>query len=284
MKLVATLATLIALSGICLLFIVIGGFGLQTLASNPSLTLHFSWNPKANEFGVLTMLVNSLTLSFSTLFVAFPLALGIACFLILPAKSKMSKIFQGYLSFLVRFMGSIPTVLYAFGALFLLVPFLRESFGGSGRNLLACICVLSSVILPTMVLLLESGLKKPFLSQHFNGLALGMRDFEILIFVVIPKAKSVLLGAFLLGFGRAFGDTMIALMLSSNATILATSLFDPLRVLSAHIALITANESIGNAYNALFVSGFLLIVINALLALVARGILHRNSHNSVKKC
>ncbi|TLD83516.1 ABC transporter permease subunit [Helicobacter sp. MIT 11-5569] len=277
MKLVATLATLIALSGICLLFIVIGGFGLQTLASNPSLTLHFSWNPKANEFGVLTMLVNSLTLSFSTLFVAFPLALGIACFLILPTKSKISKILQGYLSFLVRFMGSIPTVLYAFGALFLLIPLLRESFGGSGRNLLACICVLSLVILPTMILLLESGLKKPFLSQHLNGLALGMHDFETLLFVVIPKAKSVILGAFLLGLGRALGDTMIALMLSSNATILATSLFDPLRVLSAHIALITANESIGDAYNALFVSGFLLIVVNAILVLLARGILHKDS-------
>ncbi|WP_194145446.1 ABC transporter permease subunit [Helicobacter sp. MIT 05-5294] len=276
---VATLATIIALSGICLLFIVIGGFGLQTLASNPSLTLHFGWNPKANEFGVLTMLANSLTLSFSTLLVAFPLALGVASFLILPPKSKINKILQGYLSFLVRLMGSIPTVLYAFGALFLLVPLLREAFGGSGRNLLACICVLSFVILPTMILLLESGLKKPFMHQYFNGLALGMHSFETLIFVVIPKAKSVLIGAFLLGFGRAFGDTMIALMLSSNALIFATSLFEPLRVLSAHIALITANESIGNAYNALFISGFLLILINAFLALIARGILHRNSQN-----
>ena len=79
------------------------------------------------------------------------------------------------------------------------------------------------------------------------------------------------------GFGRAFGDTMIALMLSSNALNFATSLFDPLRVLSAHIALITANESIGEAYNALFVSGFLLIVSNALLALFARGILHKSN-------
>lgn len=277
MKLVATFATLIALSGICLLFIVIGGFGLQTLASNPGLTLHFSWNPKANEFGVLTMLVNSLILSFSTLLVAFPLALGITCWLILPTKSKVGKVLQGYLSFLVRLMGSIPTVLYAFGALFLLVPILRESFGGSGRNLLACICVLSFVVLPTMVLLLESGLKKPFIHQHFNALALGMRSFETLFFIVIPKAKDVLLGAFLLGFGRAFGDTMIALMLSSNALAFATSLLNPLRVLSAHIALITANEAIGDAYNALFVSGFLLIVVNALLALLARGILHKNS-------
>ncbi|MDE6979734.1 MAG: ABC transporter permease subunit, partial [Helicobacter sp.] len=225
----------------------------------------------------LTMLVNSLILSLSTLLVAFPLALGITCWLILPTKTKIGKIFQAYLSFLVRFMGSIPTVLYAFGALFLLVPFLREAFGGSGRNLLACICVLSFVVLPTMVLLLESGLKKPLSTQRFMALALGMREFETMLFVIIPQGKSVLLGAFLLGFGRAFGDTMIALMLSSNALMLATSPLDPLRVLSAHIALITANESIGEAYNALFVSGFLLIVVNALLAFFARGILHRDS-------
>lgn len=277
MKLAATLATITAVSGICLLFVVIGGFGLQTLASNPSLTLHFSWNPKAQEFGILTMLVNSLILSFSTLLVAFPCSLGMACWLILPMKSKKGRILQNYLSFLVRFMGSIPTVLYAFGALFLLVPLLREAFGGSGRNLLACILVLNLVILPTMVLLLESGLKKPFVNHHLPALALGMRDFETLLFIVIPKAKSVALGAFLLGFGRAFGDTMIALMLSSNALLLATSPLDPLRALSAHIALITANESIGEAYNALFVSGFLLIVVNALLALFARGILHKDS-------
>ena len=277
MKFVATFATIVAVSGICLLFIVIGGFGLQTLASNPSLTLHFNWNPKAHAFGVLTMLVNSLILSFGTLLVAFPLALGIACWLIMPTQSKMGKIFQAHLGFLGRFMGSIPTVLYAFGALFLLVPFLREALGGSGRNLLACICVLSLVVLPTMVLLLESGLKKPFGNQHLPARALGMHDFETMLFVVMPQGKSVLMGAFLLGFGRAFGDTMIALMLSSNALILATSPLDPLRVLSAHIALITANESIGEAYNALFVSGFLLIVVNALLAFFARGILHRDS-------
>ena len=277
MKLVATFATIIALTGICLLFIVIGGFGLQTLALNPSLTLTFSWNPKANEFGILTMLGNSLILSFSTLLVAFPCSLGIVCALILPKKSKIGKLLQTALSFLMRLMGSIPTILYAFGALFLLVPLLREAFGGSGRNLLACICVLSLVVLPTMVLLLESGIKKPFYHQHLNALALGMRDFETLIFVVIPKAKNVLIGAFLLGFGRAFGDTMIALMLSSNALNFATSLLDPLRVLSAHIALITANESVGEAYNALFVSGFLLIVINAFLALLARGILQKDS-------
>ncbi|CAM3545467.1 PstC family ABC transporter permease [Helicobacter sp. UBA3407] len=277
MKLVAIFATIIALSGICLLFLVIGGFGLQTLASNPSLTLHFSWNPKANEFGVLTMFVNSLILSFSTLLVAFPCSLAIVCVLILPMKSKATKLLQSILNFLVRFMGSIPTVLYAFGALFLLVPLLREAFSGSGRNLLACICVLSLVILPTMVLLLESGLKKPFSNQYLNALSLGLHNFETFYFIVMPKAKGVLIGAFLLGFGRAFGDTMIALMLSSNALNFATSLFDPLRVLSAHIALITANESIGEAYNALFVSGFLLIVSNALLALFARGILHKSN-------
>lgn len=277
MKLVAIFATIIALSGICLLFLVIGGFGLQTLASNPSLTLHFSWNPKANEFGVLTMFVNSLILSFSTLLVAFPCSLAIVCVLILPMKSKATKLLQSILNFLVRFMGSIPTVLYAFGALFLLVPLLREAFSGSGRNLLLCICVLSLVILPTMVLLLESGLKKPFSNQYLNALSLGLHNFETFYFIVIPKAKGVFIGAFLLGFGRAFGDTMIALMLSSNALNFATSLFDPLRVLSAHIALITANESIGEAYNALFVSGFLLIVSNALLALFARGILHKSN-------
>lgn len=223
------------------------------------------WAPANQQFGILPMLCNSILLSLSSVILAFPLALAIGCWIIAIGQGTM----LAFVKSLVYFMTAIPTVIYGFIALFLLTPIIRNFLGGSGLCWLTASLMLTILILPTMILVIVSGLQERLNQLLSGGLALGLRRLDILYFFILPQARNVLLTATLLGFARSMGDTLLALMLAGNATQVALHLSDSLRTLSAHMALVTANEVSGNAYNSLFVACFILLFINAFLSILA---------------
>mgnify|MGYP002660664815 CR=1 FL=1 len=157
-----------------------------------------------------------------------------------------------------------------FVAVFLLTPIIRDALGGAGMCWLSAALVLTILILPTMILVMYTGMQSRMDQLCPNALALGFARLDLLWTFVLPEAKKTLLAATILGFGRALGDTLLPLMLAGNATQIPEHLSDSLRTLSAHMALVTANEVGGGAYNSLFAAGFLLLLINAVLSISAR--------------
>ncbi len=261
------LAAGIALSGIGLLFALIIIFAVPAfLHQGAGGVFVWSWRPYQGEFGILAMLSGSLILTASALVLAWPLSLALCCWIITSPKS----LFMTPVRACIRLMTAVPTVVYGFAAVFLVTPLARSWLGGSGFCWFSAAVVLALLVLPTMVLVLEAGLAPRLEKLCPGGLALGLDRMELLWFFVLPQSRNALFAAGLLGLGRAFGDTLIPLMLAGNAPQTPAAFGDSLRTLTAHMALVTANEVGGAAYNSLFAAGALLLVITAATSLALR--------------
>lgn len=222
--------------------------------------LGMDWRPFHGHYGIVAMIQGSLGLTVLAMLLACPLGAGICLFCsglaVGPAANAVKS--------LISFMAGIPTVVYGFVSAFTLVPFLRTHFSaGSGYCWLAAGLTLSLLILPTIVLIGLSAMERVQKELSLTYTALGMSRAQALIHVVFPAAWPGLLAACLLGFGRAVGDTLIALMLAGNAPQFPGSLFDSIRTLTAHIALVVATDSQSPAYRSVFAAGCLLFAIAA---------------------
>ncbi len=229
------------------------------------------WNPMQNQFGILPMAVSSLMLAATAMLGAYPAAVGLCFFMHGLGPSRLA----GPLMSLVRFMTAVPTVAYGFVAAILLTPLLRQTFAsGTGYCWLAASMALSVLILPTITLIVDGRFSNIAPGLRTTGEALGLSRSQILLHLVLPQSRRALIAAAALGFGRAAGDAVIALMLSGNAARVPHSPLDSMRVLAAHIALVLATDSQSEAYASLFACGLLLfaviIAVNAVLRLLDR--------------
>ena len=172
---------------------------------------------------------------------------------------------------MVRLMTGIPTVVYSFAALFLLVPFMRNILGqGSGMCILTAAPVLALLIAPTMIIFFVSSFEKVPRSSTLAVDALGGSEIQKLLYVIIPQAWPGIVNGVLLGFGRAMGDTMVSLMLAGNSTSPFNSLTESARTLTAHIALVMAFDFDSMEFKSIFVCGLFLYIFTAILMLLLR--------------
>jgi phosphate ABC transporter permease subunit PstA len=221
--------------------------------------LSWHWRPMQGQFGILPMAVDSLLLGASSMLLAYPLGLGLCLFVhgLAPARSAVN--LTRPLMALVRLMTSVPTVVYGLVAVFLLVPLLRAR--GSGFSWLAATLVLALLVLPTIVLVIDSQLRLVTPGLKLTAAALGLTRAQELLHLALPLSGRGLKAAAILGFGRAVGDTLIPLMLSGNAAQVPHGPLDALRTLTAHIALVVATDSQSAAYNSLFACGVILFTV-----------------------
>lgn len=268
-------AAALALAGAGLLFVMIVAFALPTsgqalsgLAGGP---FSWLWLPSQGHFGILPMLTGTLLLAGFALLLGWPLALGL-CVFVLAAETGRAGRLARFVYGLLRFMTAVPTVVYGFAAVFLLTPIMRDSLGGTGLSWFTAGLVLALLIVPTMALVLEAGLAPRLAALCPESLALGLTRQDLLLHVALPSARSHLLTSLMLGFGRAVGDTLIALMLAGNAPQLPGGFGESLRTLTAHMALVTSNEVGGAAYSSLFTAGLLLLLLNAMVSLAVRAL------------
>lgn len=271
-----TAATSAAVASIILLFVMVLALALPVLVrglgAEGGTLFSWTWNVGQKQFGILPMMAGSLILAVLATACAWPLALGL-CGLTLAgaAGGRARRGLMLTLNGLIRFMTAVPTVIYGFVAVFLLVPLMREILGrGSGLGLAGAGLVLTILILPTMVLIMEAGLKRRYEAVRLDAAALGFGGLATFWHWVLPRSGSALISALVLGFGRALGDTMISLMLAGNAPQTPAALSDSFRTLTAHMALVTANEAGGEAYNSLFAAGAILLAISCGVSLIAR--------------
>jgi phosphate transport system permease protein len=225
------------------------------------------WRPFQGQFGILPMAVGSLCLATTAMGLAYPLALGICGF----AHGLGPRFLKSPLMGLINFMTSIPTVIYGFVSVVFLVPLVRGLFPEStGYSWLTASLTLSLMILPTIVLLIEAQLQQVDAKVTLASAALGFTPAQTLLWVMRPLASRGLWAAAVLGFSRALGDTIIALMVAGNAAQIPHSLLDSIRVLTAHIALVVATDSTSRAYQSIFLSGVILIGVTPAVNLTLR--------------
>jgi phosphate transport system permease protein len=229
--------------------------------------LSWNWQPFSGQFGILPMCAGSLALSALALILAFPVAIGICTLIHVLARGPVARFFL----VLIHFMTSIPTVIYGFASVFLLVPRVRDWFeAGSGFSLLTAALTLSVLILPTIVLVFHARLEQLDPVLRLASEAMGLSRIQQMRYVLLPAASRGLAVAAILGFGRAMGDTLISLMLAGNAAQFPGSLFASIRTLTAHIALVLATDSQSMAYQSVFAAGLLLFLLTAMVNFLIR--------------
>jgi phosphate transport system permease protein len=235
------------------------------------------WRPFQGQFGILPMVVGSICLAVAAMGVAYPLGLGICGF----AHGLGPRCLRRPILALINFMTSIPTVIYGFVSVVFLVPLVRGIFPEStGYSWLTAALTLSLMILPTIVLLVHAQLQQVDSRVHLASAALGFTPAQTLLWVMRPLASRGLWAAAVLGFSRALGDTIIALMVAGNAAQVPHSLLDSIRTLTSHIALVVATDSTSRAYQSIFISGLILIGITAAVNLTLRRLQSRTGLQS----
>lgn len=215
-----------------------------------------AWRPTEGLYGLLPMLWGTLLAMAGAVVVATPVGLLSAVFCRYYAPPRLASVYRR----LIELLAGIPSVVYGLWGLTVLVPILGRP------SLLAGIAVLSIMILPTIALSADAAFAN-VPSEYWRGAAaLGVSRWGAIRHVVFPAAKSGLFTGVILETGRAVGETLAVLMVCGNVIQTPKSLFDPVRTLTANIALEMA-YAMGGHRSALFVSGLLLLVL--IVALVA---------------
>ncbi|MGE4299262.1 MAG: PstC family ABC transporter permease [Desulfovibrionaceae bacterium] len=254
-RLVLGAAAMVSGLAVCAIFGFLVYFCLPLLQDGQlAQVFSWRWRPFQGGFGILPMVVGSLTLAVAALVAAYPVAIGVCCFAHGLGPARAGRAVLG----VVRFMTSIPTVIYGFVSVFLLVPLIRGGFSGSGFCWLAALCGLSVLILPTLVLIVHAQFELTEPRVLLTSAALGLTPGQRLVRLTLPLSWRGLAAAAVLGFGRAVGDTIVPLMLAGNAAQTPGSPLDSVRTLTSHIALVVATDSHSAAYNSLFACGVIL--------------------------
>ncbi|MDP3744840.1 MAG: phosphate ABC transporter permease subunit PstC [Methylotenera sp.] len=221
------------------------------------------WHPLEGAFNLAPMLIATFAASVGAILLAAPLGVATAVFGRFYAPPVVAGVFKRILALLA----GIPSVVFGLWGLTVLVSLIAE-WQPPGTSLLAGILILAFMVLPTAALTADAALNAVPESYLRGANALGISRSGIILNVAIPAARSGIIGGILLATARALGETMAVLMVAGNVVQVPSSLFDPVRVLTANIALEMAYAT-GDHRSALFVSGLALMLIVVGLAAMA---------------
>ncbi|MDO4308513.1 MAG: phosphate ABC transporter permease subunit PstC [Eubacteriales bacterium] len=190
-----------------------------------------TWKPSNNKFGIFPMIVASLYVTGGAILFGVPIALFTSVFM---ARYCPKKIYRPLKSG-IELMAGVPSIVYGFFGLILLVPLIRQIFGGTGTSMLAASLLLGMMILPTIIGPTESAIRSVPESYYEGSLALGATKERSIFFVMLPAAKSGILAAVVLGIGRAIGETMAVIMVAGNQPRMPAGILKGLRTMTANI-------------------------------------------------
>lgn len=252
------------------MFILAEGLPLFYKVGLNNIIFGFKWAPTKGHFGIFPMIVSSFLVTFGALFLGAPLGLACATYLAEYA-GKKRKLF---LKPALELLAGIPSVLYGFLGLIYIVPLVRNYLGGSGFSIISTSVVLGVMILPTVISISYDSITSVPRAYREGSLAMGSTKWQTIYKVVIPSAKSGILASFILGMGRAIGETMAVIMVAGNALKIPTSVLDPLRTLTSNIALELAYAA-GDHRKSLFSTGVVLLVIIMVLNYIANYVIKK---------
>ena len=255
----------LAVTGVVLIILFVFKEGWPVLAKYGPVALLTGkvWQPEASNFGMLPLIVGSAYVTILALVIGAPLGVGCAVFMAEIASETICKIVRPA----INLLAGIPSVVYGFFGLVVLVPFLRTIVGGFGFSLLAGGIILSIMILPTIISVAEDSIRATPREYKEASLALGATHWQTIYRVLVPAARSGIMAAVVLGMGRAVGETMAVIMITGNTPLLPKSMLEPGATLTGTIGQEWAYAS-GEHAGALFAVGIvlfgLIMLINSL--------------------
>ncbi len=235
MKLLFFLTALVSIAAVILICIFLFASGIPAIKEIGvfKFLLGTSWKPANNLYGILPMIVGSFYVTAGALIIGVPIGILTAVFM---ARFAPRSIYAP-LKAAVNLMAGIPSVVYGFFGLVVLVPFIREAFGGRGMSVLTASVLLGLMILPTIISVSETSIRAVPESYYEGGLALGASHERSVFFTVLPAAKSGIFAGVVLGIGRAVGETMAVMMVAGNQAVIPDSMLSGVRTLTTNIVL-----------------------------------------------
>lgn len=235
MKLLFFLTALVSIAAVILICIFLFASGIPAIKEIGvfKFLLGTSWKPANNLYGILPMIVGSFYVTAGALIIGVPIGILTAVFM---ARFAPRSIYAP-LKAAVNLMAGIPSVVYGFFGLVVLVPFIRETFGGRGMSVLTASVLLGLMILPTIISVSETSIRAVPESYYEGGLALGASHERSVFFTVLPAAKSGIFAGVVLGIGRAVGETMAVMMVAGNQAVIPDSMLSGVRTLTTNIVL-----------------------------------------------
>lgn len=235
------------------------------------------WFPTATPaplFGIWPLLSGTLWVSLFAILFALPFGISIAVYMAEVASGRVRNILKP----IIELLNGIPSVVYGFFGLIVIVPLLQQVFGlPVGESGLAGSIVLAIMALPTIVTVAEDAMRNCPRSLREASLALGATKWQTISRVVIPASMSGIASGVVLGIGRAIGETMAVLMVTGNAAVVPTSILEPLRTIPATIAAELGEAPAGGAhYQSLFLLGVILFFITFIINLCVEYISSRS--------
>lgn len=230
--LLSALVSILAVALICIFLFVNGIPAIREIGLWDFLS-GTSWKPEQNIYGILPMIIGSIYVTAGAMLIGVPIGILTALFLVHFCPPKLYR----FLKPAVDLLAGIPSIVYGFFGLMVIVPAIRNGLGGSGSSMLAASIVLGIMILPTIINVSESAIRAVPESYYEGSLALGASHERSVFFTVLPAAKSGVFAAVILGMGRAVGETMAVIMVAGNQTAMPGSPLQGLRTLTANIVM-----------------------------------------------
>ena len=191
------------------------------------------WKPLENQFGIFPMIVGSIYVTAGAILIGVPTGIFCAVFMAKFCPEKLYRILKPS----IELMAGIPSIVYGFFGLMVIVPAMQSLFGGSGKGMLTASVLLGIMILPTIIGVAESAIRAVPESYYEGSLALGATSERSVFFAVLPAAKNGIMAGVILGIGRAIGETMAVVMVCGNQSVLPKNLTSGIRTLTANIVL-----------------------------------------------
>ncbi|MBP7343167.1 MAG: phosphate ABC transporter permease subunit PstC [Clostridia bacterium] len=229
------------------------------------------WRPGNDIYGIFPMIIGSLYVTAGALAIGVPIGVLTAVFMARFCPAKLYKIIKP----VINLLAGIPSVVYGFFGLMVIVPFIRNTFKVSGTSMLAASVVLGIMILPTIIGMSEAAIRAVPDSYYEGSLALGASHERSVFYSMLPAAKSGILSSIILGMGRAVGETMAVVMVAGNQAVMPSGLLKGLRTLTANIVMEMGyaadlhREALIATAVVLFV---FILIINLIFSVIKKGI------------
>ena len=191
------------------------------------------WKPSSGYYGIFPLIIGSILVTGIAVVIGVPIGILCAVFMSHYCPKKLYR----FVKPAINLLAGIPSIVYGFFGLVVIVPIMKELFGGSGKSLLTAGILLGIMILPTVIKTTESSLNAVPKSYYEGALALGATHERSVFFASLPAAKSGILAAIILGVGRAIGETMAVILVAGNQTVIPKSITSGIRTLTSNIVM-----------------------------------------------
>lgn len=228
----AACMSILAVALICL-FLFANGVPAMAKIGVFDFLLGKTWKPTNTpaSYGIFPMILGSIYVTAGAAIIGVPIGILTAVFMARYCPERLYRILKPA----INLLAGIPSIVYGFFGLVVMVPFIRDTLGGTGNSMLTASILLGIMILPTIVGVSESAIRAVPQSYYEGGLALGASHERSIFFITIPAARSGIMAAVVLGIGRAIGETMAVIMVAGNQARMPAGLLKGVRTLTANI-------------------------------------------------